>query len=576
MSKQSNLSSFLKNLSEMDHVQDDNLSVSSLTTVSAYDVQPTTSKRALAESGSDIESISELNSQPPVKKAKKEYKIFHVVSSKRLQGATAKATNPTPGVSFVFPQAEEEASERKNGLIVSHWHAVCKVSVEWVNQQRARKQKLIPNTSMCKEIVSTSYFDNTVEYIRSKLNRVWTVDEKRRLSEMRNLVPRPVRRMAGDKDYGRREQLVTEETLDTLWHHIEEDQEDISLLRRYFKCKRQLIEHEALLKRAVEERELRSPLVDRNLLVMMYDLLSFKSTFKLCQLLDVHRQRLNHPVKCGKTPIYFLIGETSCAKTKIANAFANLIGKSEFPITGYRADDNLAFSRWWETGSDVIVFDDFDFNLATRRGRENDIFSLFKQLASGEDVLLRTALNGSNSRNEINHIKRSMKAIVISINEISVEWANLANNKFEFHDRFEYIVFGPESSYDPILDPNYYKLFDDSHIVSGGNLLGLQKFGKIYLESGWTLDEGANFSRQLMSERLATYLETCDNNVKGRIAMQRAVFDEFTARMRNWPYLEGHYNQSMRRFESQQRNRRNQILLADGIQPLINGFIEGA
>lgn len=570
MSKQSNLSQFLKSLSDMEHQQDDSVSISSMTTVSQ---EPTTSKRAMNDD-SDIESLSEANAVlPPTKKHKGEYKVFHLVSDRRLFGYTAKAGNGTPGVSFVFPQAEDRDESRHNGSIRSHWHSICKVSVDWINQQKSKKQKLIVNTTMCKEITTIPYFDSTVEYIRVKLGKEWSVDDKKRISEMRSLVPRPIRRMAGDKDYGRREQLVTTELLDSIWEQMEEDPNDMSLCRKYFKVQKQLIEHEALQRRRNEEREFRVPLADRNLMVMLYDLMSFKSTFKLCQLLDIHRRREIHPVKCGKTPIYFLIGETSCAKTKIANAFGNLIGKSDFPITGYRADDGLAFSKWWETGSDVLVFDDFDFNLATRKGRENDIFSMFKQMASGEDVLLRTSLSGNGAKSEVNTTKRPLKAIIISINEISPDWANLANSKFEFHDRFEYIIFGPESSYDPILDPHYYKLFDDSHLIAGGNLLGLRKFGKIYLESGWTLNEGGSFIRQVISEKLAIYMETCDNNVKGRIALMRVNFEEFTSNMRNWPYLEGHYNQSLRRFESQQAMRRQQILIQDGVQPLIQNFL---
>lgn len=336
--------------------------VSSLSSASSA----TTSKRAL-ERDSDVESVSSLNSPPP-KKQKVEYKVFHITSGKRVFGSSTKHESSTPGVAFVFPQAREEEGSRHNGTYKEHWHCIVKVPVSWVDQQKARKQKIIPDTSMCKEITSYIQFDNAVEYIRAKLNRQWTFDEKKRISDMRKLVHRKLKRMGGDRDYGKREQLVTKEYVDNLWEQVEEDPEDMSLVRRYFKAQKLLLEHEALLKKVSEEREKRQPLTSRNLLVMLYDLFSCKSTFKLLQLIDIHKKRQLHPVKCGKTPIYFLIGETSCGKTKIANAFANIIGRSDFPITGYQADDKLAFSRWWGTGSDVLVFDDFDFNMATRRG----------------------------------------------------------------------------------------------------------------------------------------------------------------------------------------------------------------
>lgn len=349
--------------------------------------------------------------------------------------------------------------------------------------------------------------------------------------------------------------------LDAAYNEMINRPDDANAIRKYQYVEGKLKEHEAL--QEYRDRVIRkhSPMSAYQEKVMSYDFLSRKSAFKLAQLLDLHKYRINHSTLCGKTPIYMIVGVTSAAKTKIGMAFANIISDKgcSFPLTGYNTKDNLALSDWFNSGSDVLVFDDFSFEASVSKGSELEIFSLLKQWTSGQPIHPRIALTGNQSKRDVTQ-QRQVKAVVISMNSLSQEWANLANSMTEFNDRFEFIVCNEDCSYQPFDVNRYVKLYDDSHTVADDALI---KFGKWYYKNDKNLcNDVMGLTAQLIQKILPT---ENDGEKLQHIEMLRRQMDGMD--FSKWPMMDGHYNQKVQVYRSQQE-KRNQRTIREILSPM--------
>jgi len=188
----------------------------------------------------------------------------------------------------------------------------------------------------------------------------------------------------------------------------------------------------------------KSPMTMNEYEILAFDHLFKKSVYRGCQLVDIHLKRKADPIKKDKVPIYVLVGKTSCGKSKLAQAFGNVLGKSAYPILNYTHNDTLGLSHWASSGSNVMVFDDFDFESATDKTKPSKIFELLKQWASGIEIHPRMALN---TRRNLDNFTVKVKAIIISVNKITMETQNIVQKMPEFSDRIEYVPFTEADSY---------------------------------------------------------------------------------------------------------------------------------
>jgi len=131
-----------------------------------------------------------------------------------------------------------------------------------------------------------------------------------------------------------------------------------------------------------------------------------------------------------------MVGASSSGKSKIGTYVANVIGTSNKPIIGYRSNDILALNNWFVSGSDVMVFDDFSFTSATDRHQPSKVFEELKSWTSGIAIQPRVALN---TKRRTEHLGVTVKAVIISVNEIKPETSRIVEAMPEFVDRLEVI-----------------------------------------------------------------------------------------------------------------------------------------
>ena len=354
--------------------------------------------------------------------------------------------------------------------------------------------------------------------------RVLTDEDKERIEDNRDNVP-PAQRKRSFADVEDKEQRITDGDLEQLMKKAIDNNSPF-LMQKYLegiakKQKQDDIEH-AFWEYVNEHRDM----TDEEWKIMAYDYHSGMSTFRLIHCLDIFCERMKHPTKCDKTPIFILVGETSCGKSKIALALAKSIGRCEFPITAYSVRDNLALSDWFNSGSDVLVFDDFNFVDASDPQRPSEIFNHLKQWASGVEIHFRTALSGRRKESD-SFVKRKVKAIIISVNEIKRETTELVRTMPEMRDRFEYIVFGPQYSYDPLLNSNYQKKYENSSQIADRCL---PIIGKYYLHKDNLQMRGLNFRNKMVHYGS---LEEINR------------FEHFRSNLTGYPFANGLYNETI-------------------------------
>lgn len=186
------------------------------------------------------------------------------------------------------------------------------------------------------------------------------------------------------------------------------------------------------------------------------------SVFRACHLLDLIDLRNKVQSKADTCAIYILYGEKNCGKSKIAYHVANTIGKCSFPLVAYTYNDKNALSEWYETGSDVIVFEDFDFLSATDPKKPEKIFNNLKKWASGQEIYFSPA--SKLSKHLSNTLRsRKIKAIFICINKTDNQLFGMLQKIPEIeHLQFEYLLFGHEYSYNPEMNKAYLNIYPDS------------------------------------------------------------------------------------------------------------------
>jgi hypothetical protein len=110
-------------------------------------------------------------------------------------------------------------------------------------------------------------------------------------------------------------------------------------------------------------------------------------------------------------PIFILVGEASCGKSKIAQYVANVIGTSLRPIVNYKPSGLLGLSIWAKSGSDIMVFDDFT-SVSSKKDEPSIMFSQLKSWTSGLPIDIKVAQNSKQASDQSN-VK--VNAIFISI-----------------------------------------------------------------------------------------------------------------------------------------------------------------
>lgn len=496
-----------------------------------------------------IDGEDDLQLQPPTKKQDiREYAFYHCITPNRMLSSSANSRHKTPGADYILCSIRHVKPTTGNGS-GEHWHSIVRFDAK--HCERALKSKNgITNQigGKAKRITDLAQYKNILEYVRRGYEIQWTPRIDAEAKKWERYFEYKIKRFDAGK-YDTKEELVSVEQLDRAYDEMVERPDDANAIRKYQYVESKLKEHEALKEYRDRIVRKRAPMTPYQEKVMAYDFLSRKSTFKLAQLLDLHKYRSNHQTLCGKTPIYMLVGVTSAAKTKIAQAFANTISEKgcAFPLTGYNTKDNLALSDWFNSGSDVLVFDDFSFEASVSKGSELEIFSLFKQWTSGQPIHPRVALTGNQSKRDVTQ-QRLVKAVIISMNSLPQEWANLANSMTEFNDRFEFIVFNEDASYQPFATNTYVKLYDDSHTVADECLV---KWGKWYYSQKYDMAQSVH---QLTAELIQKILPVEDDPIKlQRIEAVRRELDAYD--LRKWPMIDGHYNSKVQAYRTQQERR---------------------
>jgi hypothetical protein len=185
------------------------------------------------------------------------------------------------------------------------------------------------------------------------------------------------------------------------------------------------------------------------------------SVFRACHLLDLIDERNRIQSKSDICPIYVLIGGKNCGKSKIGYHVANTIGKCAFPLVAYTHNDHVALGEWYETGSNVLVFEDFDFIEATDPKEPHKILTNLKKWASGQEIYF---LDAAKLREHSSHMLRSrrLKAIFLCINKIDEQTIKFFQEMPEKIIDFEFLKFGAEYSYNPEINQRYLNMYPDS------------------------------------------------------------------------------------------------------------------
>lgn len=144
----------------------------------------------------------------------------------------------------------------------------------------------------------------------------------------------------------------------------------------------------------------------------------------------------NHQIKCDKIPILILAGEASCGKSKISQYVANANGKSLRPIVNYKVKDILGLPNWGRSGSDIVVFDDFNF-LGRTRDEPTIMFNQLKFWASGLPVEIHVAQTSKAAAQDSN-VK--VNGIFISVNKIPQEAVDKVDGMPKMVDRFTQLI----------------------------------------------------------------------------------------------------------------------------------------
>lgn len=302
-----------------------------------------------------------------------------------------------------------------------------------------------------------------------------------------------------------------------------DEQELYDSMLNYNTLKKKYEEQQQALALFNMELDKYKPLSDYELEVMAYDLTNKMSTFRAFHIIDVLNERKSHSVRSDKIPIFILVGEASCGKSKIAQYVANVIGRSNKPIVNYKFTDNLALHNWAKSGSNILVFDDFNFTSTTRKDEPSQIFGQLKSWASGIPIDIRTALN-SKGGGETNVM---IEGIFISVNNISKEASKCVQTMPEFKDRLEVLPFGPLFSY---AKPEYIKLYNDSVNVADRCMTAYTcAYSNIRGNSTW-----AEFYNKLQTGELDNLSDKTESNIVKHIKSIK-----YPA---NYPYSHGLYH----------------------------------
>lgn len=356
-----------------------------------------------------------------------------------------------------------------------HYHYLIKFTEEHAQRCARAHRNMLPYEykASVKHIQDKRHYENLIKYMQQY--DIFTEEELSRIKEMEQHIKPNERKRKMDVDDLEDRDNLTMIQLEQLRLKVEKSG-SAYLAQKYLDYTAKYHKEQAALHAFKEATSKLNPMSDYELEVMCYDYMKEMSAFRLCHLIDIWIERQKHPTKADKTPVFILCGETSCGKSKIAVAFANVIGKCEFPITCYTHNDILALSDWYNTGSDVLVFDDFSFTAATDPSQPSKIFNNLKQWASGVEIHFRTSHALKRSAVD-SYSRRRVKAIIISVNEIKKETQELVDSMPEMRDRIEFIPFGAKYSYDPVLNSNYFKKYNDSAAVADKCLA---KFGSRY------------------------------------------------------------------------------------------------
>jgi hypothetical protein len=111
-------------------------------------------------------------------------------------------------------------------------------------------------------------------------------------------------------------------------HELEESEKQdlLHLQGEYAKMVDMFNQQEKGMQVFIQELNKSRPMSEYERHVMSYDFFTKKSTYRAFHLIDILLGRQNHQIKKDKIPIFILVGEASCGKSKIAQYVANVIG----------------------------------------------------------------------------------------------------------------------------------------------------------------------------------------------------------------------------------------------------------